>query len=61
MNNDELQNQEELNKIKDNGVLLISEVQNKIFLPYTAEEIKAQLPKWVKEYLAKGVRLDERV
>ena len=28
---------------------------------YTAEEIKAQLPRWVKEYLAKGVRLDERV
>ena len=40
MNNEELQNQEELNKIKDNGVLLISEVQNKVFLPYTAEEIK---------------------
>ena len=23
---------------------------------YTAEEIKAQLPKWVKEYFAKGER-----
>ena len=30
-------------KIKDNGVLLISEVQNKVVLPYTAEEVEAIL------------------
>lgn len=28
------------NKVLDNGLLLISEVQNKVFLPYTKEEIE---------------------
>ena len=29
------------NLIKDNGVLLISEIQDKVILPYTAEEVQA--------------------
>ena len=28
------------NNIKDNGTLLISEIQNKVILPYTAEEVR---------------------
>ena len=40
MNENEFVNQDEFNRIKDNGILLISEVQNKVFLPYTAEEVE---------------------
>lgn len=32
-------------EIKDNGILLISEIQDKIFLPYTKEEVESILKK----------------
>ena len=38
-----IEQQEQYSDIKDNGTLLISEIQNKVILPYTAEEIRAAI------------------
>lgn len=37
-------------ELKDNGTLLISEIQNKVCLPYTVEEVEAILNEGKKQY-----------
>ena len=48
---EELENQEESKiEIENNSVLLISEIQNKVILPYTKEEVKKKKRKEDNEY-----------